>query len=225
MRRYMGEPEFSSVLFHNMPDDSFRYAVTPAFACPTDASEQSSGRNCGCCHPQVDGRFDPVGHRHGSNVAALAHQINYGPVFCALRQMHEVRISQFAATESAAQQNGEDRTVPHSFERVRGRRLPEAAGFLGRKPVPEPHTQLLGTFHTSNASGELRTEQASVCSLVGEPPNRSKSSINRSRCEMPVFEEDTITGNDNLVEGESWLGAIPLNKFINGVSIAALGLE
>ena len=43
MRRYMGEPEFSSVLFHNMPDDSFRYAVTPVFACPTDTSEQSSG--------------------------------------------------------------------------------------------------------------------------------------------------------------------------------------
>ena len=41
---------------------------------------------------------------------------------------------------------------------------------------------------------------------------------------MPVFEEDAITGNDNLVEGQSWLGAIPLNKFIDGVSIAALGL-
>ena len=39
MRRYMGEPEFSSVLFHNMPDDSFCYAVTPVFACPTDTSE------------------------------------------------------------------------------------------------------------------------------------------------------------------------------------------
>ena len=92
-------------------------------------------------------------------------------------------------------------------------------------PVPKPHTQLLGTFHTSNTSSELRTEQASVCSLVGEPPNRGKSSVNRTRCEMPVFEEDAITSNDDLVEGQSRLGAIPLNKFINGVSIAALGLE
>ena len=44
MRRYMGEPEFSSVLFHNMPDDSLGYAVTPGFTCPTDTAEQSSGR-------------------------------------------------------------------------------------------------------------------------------------------------------------------------------------
>ena len=73
--------------------------------------------------------------------------------------------------------------------------------------------------------GELRTEQASVCSLVGQPPNRSKSAVNRTRCEMPVFEEDAITGNDDLVEGQSRLGAIPVNKFINGVLIAALGLE
>jgi hypothetical protein len=138
--------------------------------------------------------------------------------------MREVQISQFATTESAAQQDSENRTIPHSFERVRDRRLPEAAGFLGRKPVPKPHTQLLGTFHTSDTSGELRTEQASVSSLVGEPPNRSKSSVNRTRCEMPVFEEDAITGNDDLVEGQSWLGAIPLNKFINRVSISALRL-
>ena len=36
MGRYLGKPEFSSVLFHDMPDYSFRYAVTPAFACPPD---------------------------------------------------------------------------------------------------------------------------------------------------------------------------------------------
>ena len=43
MRRYMGEPEFSSILFHHMPDDSFRYTLTPAFACATDTSEESPG--------------------------------------------------------------------------------------------------------------------------------------------------------------------------------------
>src|SRR6516225_376267 len=93
------------------------------------------------------------------------------------------------------------------------------------RSVPEPHTQLLGTFHASNTSGEFWTEQASVRSLVGEPANRGKSSINRTRSKMPVFEEDAITGNDNLVERQSWLGAIPLNEFVDRVSIATLGLE
>src|SRR5215469_5641255 len=81
--------------------------------------------------------------------------------------MREVQISQFAATESAAQQHGENRTVPFSFECARGRRLPEATGFLGREPVPKPHTKLLGTFHTRDAGGEFRTEKASVCGLIG----------------------------------------------------------
>ena len=102
MRRYMGETEFSCVLFYNVPDDSFRYTVAPGFASTTDTSEQSAGRNSGFSHPQVDGGFDPLGHRHGSNVAAFANQINYGPVFFALLQVREVQISQFAAAESAA---------------------------------------------------------------------------------------------------------------------------
>ena len=65
-------------------------------------------------------------------MAAFADQINYGPMFLALLQMREVQISQFAAAVSAAEQHGENRTVPLSFKRVRGRRLPEASGFLGR---------------------------------------------------------------------------------------------
>ena len=84
MRCYMGEPHFYRVLFHKMPNDSFGYAGPPGFASPADTSEQSSGRNPGCCHPQVDGRFDPLGHRDGSNMAAFADQINYGPMFLAL---------------------------------------------------------------------------------------------------------------------------------------------
>jgi len=65
MRRYMGEPEFSCVPFYNVPDDSFRYAVAPRFVRATDTSEQSAGRNSGFSRPQLDGGFDPLGHRHG----------------------------------------------------------------------------------------------------------------------------------------------------------------
>ena len=43
MGRYLGKPQCPRVLFHNMPDYAFRYAVTPVFACTTDTSEQSSG--------------------------------------------------------------------------------------------------------------------------------------------------------------------------------------
>ena len=102
MRRYIEEPEFPSVLFHNMPDDSLGYASPPGFASPTDTSKESSGRNPGSSRPAVDGRFDPLRHRNRSNMAAFADQIDYGPMFLALLQVREVQISQFAAAKSAA---------------------------------------------------------------------------------------------------------------------------
>jgi hypothetical protein len=123
------------------------------------------------------------------------------------------------------QQYGENRTVPLSFESVRGRRLPEATGFLSREPVPKPHTQLLDTFHTPDTGGEIGTEQASICGFVDEPSYRSKSSIDRSRCELPILEKNAVAGNDNLVGRQSRLRAVPLNKFIDGVSVATLGLR
>ena len=81
---YLGKAEFPTVLFHNMPDYSFSYTVTPVFTRPTDTPEQSSGRDSGGSHPKVDGLFDPFGNRDGSNMAAFAGQINYGPMFLAL---------------------------------------------------------------------------------------------------------------------------------------------
>ena len=81
MGRYLGNSEFRGVLFYDMPDYSFRYAVTPVFARPTDTSDQSSGRNSGRGHPEVDGTFDSFGNRYGSNMAAFADQIHYCPNF------------------------------------------------------------------------------------------------------------------------------------------------
>ena len=43
MRCYLDKSEFPRVLFHNVPDYSFRYPITPVFACATHTSEQSSG--------------------------------------------------------------------------------------------------------------------------------------------------------------------------------------
>jgi hypothetical protein len=75
---------------------------------------------------------------------------------------------------------------------------PEAPGFLDSEPVPKPHTQLLGTFHTSDTGGEFRTEQASVCGLVGEPSYCSKPSIDRSRSKPPILEKNAVAGDHSL---------------------------
>jgi hypothetical protein len=84
--------------------------------------------------------------------------------------------------------------------------------------------QLLGSLQSSDTGGEFRTEQARVCGLVGESSYCGKSSIDRSRRELPILEENAVAGDHSLVERQARLGAVPLNKFINGVSVAPLGL-
>src|SRR6266851_1999556 len=155
MRSESGEAEFLPVLFYNVSDDPFRHAVAPMFACSTEASKQPSGRNVGRGDPLVDGRFDPAGHRYGSNVSAFADEIHYGPMFLPLLQLRELQIDQFASPESAAKQCGENCPVPFTFERVRVRCLPETASFVGREPISKPYTQLLRPFHPSDAGGKL----------------------------------------------------------------------
>ncbi|HEX8801058.1 MAG TPA: hypothetical protein VF772_20715, partial [Terriglobales bacterium] len=51
------------------------------------------------------------------------------------------------------------------------------------------------TFHTSDAGGEFRAEQASVCGFVGEPSYCSKSSIDRSRRKLPILQENAVAGD------------------------------
>ncbi len=52
----------------------------------------------------------------------------------------------------------------------------------------------------------------------------SESSIDRSCPELAILEENAITGDHILVERQARLGAVPLNEFIDRVSISALRL-
>ena len=138
--------------------------------------------------------------------------------------MGGLQVGQFVAPQTAAKQDGENCPVPLAFECVRVRGLPESAGLARGEPISKPDTQLPGPFHPPDAGGKLRTEQASVGSLVGEPPHCSESSLDRSCRELAILEENAITGDHNLVERQAPLGAVPLSEFINRVSISALRL-
>src|ERR1035441_8676624 len=186
--------------------------------------ETPSCRNPGRHDPQIHGDLDPAGHRYGPNVSAFAYQIDDCPMVLALLYMRELQVGQFAAPQTAAKQDGENCPVPLAFERVRVRGLPEFAGLPSGEPISKPDTKLPGPFHPPDAGGELRTEQASVGSLIGEPPHCSESSIDRSCRELAILEENAITGDHNLVERQAWFGAVPLNEFIDRVSISALRL-
>ena len=98
--------EFLRVLFHQMLDHPLRYSITPMLACSTDASKQPSGRKgCGG-DPRVNGRFDPVGDRHSTDMPALAHQIDQSPVVLPLLDVANLELGHLRPTEATAEQNG-----------------------------------------------------------------------------------------------------------------------
>src|ERR1700732_1647414 len=101
--------------------------------------------------------------------------------------MPEIQVSQLTSTEPASKQNRKHCAVSLALERTWVRRLPEAASFFRREPVPEPHAELLDALHTADLACNLGEEQAGVGGFVGESPYSSESSIDRSRRKLPVL--------------------------------------
>ena len=79
--------------------------------------------------------------------------------------------------------------------------------------------QLLLSAHPKGlVVGEIQEE-------LGIPNSTLSHHLDKLRNEGLVqVRRDAKTGNDDLVEGQSWLRAVPLNKFIDGVSVATLRL-
>src|SRR5258708_14105705 len=75
--------------------------------------------------------------------------------------MPEIQVSQLSSSQPASKQDRKDCSVSLALQRIRVRRLPQPASLFSSRPVSEPYTQSLDAFHTANAGGQLRTEQAS----------------------------------------------------------------
>src|SRR5271157_1932524 len=154
----------------------------------------------------------------------LPNKINDRPMFIAPLQMGELQIGQFPPPQPATKQDRENRPISSALDRARRGSLPESTGLFSRQPVAQSDAQFPDAFHAPNAGRQLRAQQACICGFVCEPPHGSESSIDRSCRELAILEENAITGDHNLVERQAWLGAVPLNEFIDRVSISALRL-
>lgn len=138
--------------------------------------------------------------------------------------MPEIQVGQLSPSEPASKQHRKDCSVSPALKRIRVRRLQQPASLFSSKPISEPHTQFLDAFHTANASGQLRTEQAGVSGFISETPNRSESSIDGPGGKLPGFKMNTVSGDHRLVERESRFGTVPMYELIDCLSIPSLRL-
>ena len=94
-----------------------------------------------------------------------------------------------------------------------------------REPVSETHAQLLDAFHSANSGCRVRTEQTAIGGFVCESPHGTKTQIDCARCELTGFEMRPITQHYYSVERQARFRTIPVNEFIDGVTITSLGVQ
>jgi len=129
----------------------------------------------------------------------LPNKINDRPMFIAPLQMGELQIGQLPPPQPAAKQDCENRPISSALDRVRRGSLPESASLFSCQPVAQSDAQFSDAFHAPDAGRQLTAQQASVGSLVGEPPHCRESSIDRSCRELAILEENAITVSTTLL--------------------------
>src|SRR5215469_4462187 len=98
-------------------------------------------------------------------------------------------------------------------------RRPKRMALLCRQPVPETHAQLLDALHSANASSQVGTEQTAIGSFVCQSAYGAKTQIDCARRELAGFEMRPIAQDDYSVERQAWFRTIPVNEFIDRVTI------
>jgi hypothetical protein len=68
--------------------------------------------------------------------------------------------------------------ITFSAQRIHTSSAQQPVPLLGSEPVANPHAQPTYSFHTANASGQFRTEQAGIRRFVRDSPDRRKTQIN-----------------------------------------------
>src|ERR1700712_2171658 len=91
-------------------------------------------------------------------------------------------------SQPTRQQQRKKCSVPLSFEPLAIWRLPKSVSLLCRQPVSKANIQFLHTFDAANASREIRTEQAAIGRLVGEPPHSAQAEVDSSWSQLPGFQ-------------------------------------
>ncbi len=84
-----------------------------------------------------------------------------------------------------------------------GRRDSQKAPCLvNRKPVAEPHAEALGSFNPPNAGGQVWIEEPIVRRLIGKPPHRCQSEVDRGGGKATTFQFIAVAQNDCPSEGQ-----------------------
>ncbi len=123
--------------------------------------------------PRIDCRLHPTGHRDRAHVAAFANEICKHPVFFSKLEVLNLNGNELCSAQAAAQKHGQHCVVTQVAQLLAGVNGEQLFTLFRAKPVPNSNAQPLCSFDPANASGEVRTQESTIRSLICEPANRS----------------------------------------------------
>ena len=125
MRGQIINARFPGTVLYDMPYDPLRYSGSPGLACAANAPKHAAFADPAGGEPEIDGVFDPIRNGHRSNVAALAEQVDNGPVIIAPLEMSNVQFCRLFPAQPTTQEDAEERSVSFALESIRVWHLPE----------------------------------------------------------------------------------------------------
>lgn len=203
----------------HVPDNVLREAAAPHLSLSGDRSKDFALTNLSGSCPLIESGFHPVGNGHGANVATLANQINNGPVSLAHLDFIKLQAHKFRPAKATTEQHGQHRIIALGAHSVSPRVLEHFRTLLRAQPITGPESELLDSLDAANPRGQLGTQQASVGGFVSQATNRSELLVDGVGGQMPRFQVHAIAHDDDAVEGQPRLGAVPSDELVDGVLV------
>jgi hypothetical protein len=158
-------------------------------------------------------------------VTTLPKEVNDCPVSLSLFEIAKPKFSGFLPAQAARQEQGQKSSISFAFEVLRIGRLQQARALLRGEPVPEPNAKLSQSMNPPDAGSQIGAQQSAVGGLVSETAHGSEAQIDRARSKPPRLEIGPVPENNDSVERQARLRAVPFDELVNRVAVTALGFE
>ena len=203
----------------HVPDNVLREAAAPHLSPAGDRSKDLALTDPSGSCPLIESGFHPVRNGYRADVATFTNQINNGPVSLAHLDVVQLQTDQFRPAKATPEQHGQHRIVALGAHSVSPCMLQHFGTLLRAQPISGPESELLDSLDAANPRGQLRTQQASVGGFVSQATHGGQLLVDGVGGQMPRFQVHAIAHDDDAVEGQPRLGAVPGDELVDGVLV------
>src|SRR6266849_515297 len=221
VRCNMLQARFLAAASDYVPHNILRDAFAPHRSRPGDGSKNPPLRDASGHRPLIERGFDPLWNGNRPNVAALANQIDDCPVTLAHLELIPLQANQFRPAKATTKQHGQHRVIALGTEAATPGMLEDFRAFLGAQPVASTEPELLHSFHTADSCRQFGTQETRIGGFVSQAAHGCELLVDGVGGQTTGFEVHAVANDDDAIESQTGLGAVPGDELIDGVLVNA----